>query len=56
MVDQPVVTPTKAARILGKSRSTIYRMIDKGHLIPMKNPRKTLIPREQVENIRLGRA
>ena len=38
------VAPIDAARLLGVSRSTIYRIINAGHLRTVKIGRRTIVP------------
>ena len=52
---KPLYRPAEAARVLRVSRATIYRFIDSGRLLPVRDVlRHYKIPREQLENIRLG--
>lgn len=46
--------PSEAARLLEVSRMTIYRWIESGRLMPIIVWNHPRIPREQVDNIRLG--
>jgi excisionase family DNA binding protein len=46
--------PSQAARVLEVSRRTIYRWIESGKLMPVFHVGHPRIPREQIQNIRLG--
>ena len=50
--DKPQLSISDAARLLGVSRPTIYRLIDEGTLSPIRiSARSIRIPREQLQNL-----